>query len=376
MKKLLLFILSITFTSIIYGQANGKLQIHFIDVGQGDAAILISPNGEVVLFDDGVEKYCDMPISYIEQLGVKKIDYHIASHYHSDHIGCSEELFSRFPLQKIAFDRGESVNSSVYKRYVKAVGTHRKTAPIGGYIKLDSTSKYPVIISFISMNASGISTTNENDLSLVCLIHFGNFDAEMGGDLSGYKNNSYEDIESTLLGKVKQVELYKVHHHGSQYSSNDKWLSKIKPKVAIISASSSIGHDYGHPTEECMERLHAINTKVYLTENTGSVQLDATNDIVGGNIKVEVDPNNNNFTVNYNWTKVDTYSNWEIPGNSSNGVQSTQDNSSNTSLYGWSKNSNIYHYINCKFISNINPENLQKGNTPPQNKTLHEGCPK
>jgi competence protein ComEC len=57
-------------------QANGKLQIHFMDVGQGDGALLISPLGETVLFDDGALNFCDKPVSYLQQLGVTKIDYH------------------------------------------------------------------------------------------------------------------------------------------------------------------------------------------------------------------------------------------------------------------------------------------------------------
>jgi hypothetical protein len=73
------------------GQANGKLQLHFMNVGQGDGALLVSPGGETVLFNNGVLNYCDLPLSYLQQLGVERIDYHIASHYHADHSGCTEE---------------------------------------------------------------------------------------------------------------------------------------------------------------------------------------------------------------------------------------------------------------------------------------------
>src|SRR6266478_10156028 len=112
----------------VFGQADGKLQIHFIDVGQGDGALLISPQGERVLFDDGALKYCDKPVAYLHELGVKQIDYHITSHYHSDHIGCCAQVLGDFPLQKDALDRGETYNSSVFQSYLATVGTHRKTA--------------------------------------------------------------------------------------------------------------------------------------------------------------------------------------------------------------------------------------------------------
>src|SRR5213083_318732 len=67
---------------------DGTLQLHFMDVGQGDGAILIAPDGETVLFDNGVWGNCTKPINYLTSLGVTKIDYQIISHYHRDHYGC------------------------------------------------------------------------------------------------------------------------------------------------------------------------------------------------------------------------------------------------------------------------------------------------
>ena len=100
------------FSLLAFGQANGNLQIHFMNVGQGDGAVLISPGGQVVLFDNGARGNCDAPVSYLEQLGVTKIDYHIASHYHADHIGCTPQVLGSFPLQTAAFDRGGSYSSA------------------------------------------------------------------------------------------------------------------------------------------------------------------------------------------------------------------------------------------------------------------------
>jgi competence protein ComEC len=87
------------------------LQIHHIDVGQGDGAVLISPSGEVVVFDSGEDmnrKDCTRPVSYLDQLGVKHIDYLYVSHYHFDHIGCIPAVLGQFALLNSAFDRGNS----------------------------------------------------------------------------------------------------------------------------------------------------------------------------------------------------------------------------------------------------------------------------
>jgi beta-lactamase superfamily II metal-dependent hydrolase len=357
-------------TSFAFGQANGKLQIHFIDVGQGDAAILISPKGETVLFDDGVSGYCNLPVSYLKQIGITKIDYHIASHYHADHIGCASQVLKAFPLKKTAYDRGGSYPSSangVFAKYVKAVGTMRKTANPGEEFTLDANSTSPVRIAFVASNGNGISTTNENDLSLVAVIHFENFDVEMGGDLSGYDTGEYKDIETGIAGKVKQVEVYKVHHHCSSYSSNDAWLTAIKPKIGIISASSKTGKNYNHPTEECIERLHKAGILTYWTEQgTGAIAVPGY-DVVGKNIIVEAEANKNEFTVKYNGTHTDTYPLWE----STNASTSTPIQES----YAWSKKSKVYHHSDCLYVANISSANLEKGNSPPSGKTLHKGCP-
>lgn len=364
---ILLFLLNV---STAFAEGNGKLQIHFIDVGQGDAALLISPEGETVLFDNGVANFCDMSVSYLQQLGIKHIDYHIASHYHDDHIGCSTEVLNAFPLSKAAYDRGSTYPGQVFTKYKKAVGAKRQTAIAGNQITLDQKSSVPITIKFIAANGAGADTSNENDLSLVSLIEFGKFHAVMGGDLSGYNTGDYKDIETTIADKVGTVEVYKVHHHCSAYSTNDKWLKATTPKVGIISASPKFGKkDYGHPTEECLERLHKGNVKAYWTEAGTGGDPDPLWDKVGRNIVVEADPTKRNFTVTYAWNHTDTYQLWETD---SQKPHVSQDQQVNT--YAWSKNSNIYHYADCKFVSNINPANLVKDTTPPSGKKLHENC--
>jgi beta-lactamase superfamily II metal-dependent hydrolase len=297
------------FTSTAYCQTNGKLQMHFIDVGQADAAVLISPKGEVVMFDNGVSGHCTLPVSYLEQLGITKIDYHIASHYHDDHIGCTTDVLDRFPLQKTAYDRGSSYSTQSYNKYVTAIGNKRKTVTVGEKIILDSTEVNPVSIEFVTANGAGVNTTNENDLSVVAVVRFGTLDLVMGGDLSGFKDGSYEDIETPIANSVGQVEVYKVHHHGSAYSSNNYWLSVIKPKVGVISAGN--GNSYNHPTLTCLDRLHNAGVKTYWTENGSGVAANPQWDLIGGNIIVEAAPSSDRFTVAYNnRSQTDTYPTW------------------------------------------------------------------
>ena len=341
---------------------NQKLQIHFMDVGQGDGALLISPQGETVLFDNGKRGDCDLPVSYLQQLGVTKIDYMIASHYHDDHIGCTSDVLSEFPLQRAAYDRGASYHTQTFQRYVQTVGDKRKTATSDVTFSLDSGSANPVTIEIVAVNGNGIETTNENDLSVVAVVRFGNFDAVIGGDLSGFETDSYEDIETSVAPRIGQVEVYKVNHHGSRYSSNGNWLDTIKPRIGIV--STGVGNNYGHPTQECLDRLHAAGVRTYWTQVGQGVEPEPEFDTVGRNIVVEVAPGDTAFTVNHGPGQTDSYSLW----GSSEGTP--------TVSLAWSKRSSVYHFAECQYVGNISSANLQRGNAPPQGKSLHLNCPR
>lgn len=341
---------------------NGKLQIHFMNVGQGDGAILISPQGETVLFDNGKRGRCELPVSYLQQLGITKIDYMVASHYHDDHIGCTADVLSEFPLQTAAYDRGGSYHSQTFNRYVQEVGNKRRAATAGATFTLDSGSANPVRVEIVAVNGNGIATTNENDLSVVAVVRYGSFDALIAGDLSGFETESYEDIETSVAPIVGQVEVYKVNHHGSRYSSNDTWLSTIKPRIGVI--STGVGNNYGHPTQECLDRLHSAGVRTYWTEVGEGVAPEPQFDTVGRNIIVETAPGGSTFTVSYGLGQMDSYSSW----GGTTGPPTTN--------FAWSKRSSVYHFAECQYVGNISQANLQQGSTPPQGKTLHLNCPR
>lgn len=139
-RALSLVVFALAFSSVVFGQANGKLQIHFREVGQGDRALLTSPNDETIFFDDGLGDNYGKPLSYLQPYGVIEIDYHTTSHYHSDHIGCASQVLLEFPLQKIAYDRGFSYPSATFDSYVARVGSKRPIATTLTVFTLDASS--------------------------------------------------------------------------------------------------------------------------------------------------------------------------------------------------------------------------------------------
>lgn len=246
---------------------NGKLQLHFIDVGQGDGMLLISPNGQTALFDDGNYLSCTGIKNYLSGLGITTVDYHFLSHYHSDHLGCLDDLAAiGITIGTSGYDRGHSYSSGTYTTYVNTLGAKRTTMSKNQVITLDSGSAHPVSIKCVDLNGAGVysvSGSDENAKSMDMLISYGDFQCEVGGDLTGDPGSS-NDVETTVGPEVGDVEVYKAHHHGSQYSNNDNWLNAVGAEVCVISCGN--GNSYGHPTTAALTRMHNHSIHTYWTE--------------------------------------------------------------------------------------------------------------
>lgn len=176
----------------------------------------------------------------------------------------------------------------------------------------------------------------------------------------------YQDVETPVAPEVGRLSVYKVHHHCSSHSTNDTWLADTQPIVGIISAGD--GNDYGHPTADCLERLHTHKVKTYWTETGNGGEPEPGLDVIGGNILVEVPPNSSTFAITYQGTRVDTYA---IAGRLNLPPVPTP----TSPKYAWSKKSTHYHFATCRFVQNIASDNLEQGDSPPAGKTLHKNCP-
>jgi len=272
---------------LLAGLGNGKLQIHHIDVGQADGALIISPQGQTALVDDGSYSNCAPFVNYVKGLGITSIDYHFASHYHSDHIGCLDDLLASSVVLNIAgYDRGYSYTTTMYQAYVTALGSKRQTMAKNQVVTLDAGSANPVYIKCVDLNGAGVYSvtgSDENPKTMVLKITYGNFSEVMGGDLTASPS-----VEPTVGPEVGDVEVYKVHHHGSATSTYDAWLNATTPEVAVVSLGN--GNSYGHPTAAVMTRLHNHNVKTYWTETgTGATPVPGW-DKVGGTIIIEANP--------------------------------------------------------------------------------------
>ncbi len=291
-----------------FAAGNGKLQVLHLKIGQGDGTLLISPNGQTALFDDGVYTDCTYIKTYLQGLGLTSVDYHFLSHYHADHLGCIDDLAAvGITIATAGYDRGMSYSSGSYTSYVNTLGARRTTIAKNQVITLDAGSANPVLIKCVDLNGAGVYSTagsDENAKSAVYKVSYGQYDEVIGGDLTGSTANG-NDVETTVGPEVGDVEVYKVHHHGSRYSSNDNWLNAISAEVGIIMCGD--GNTYGHPTLDALTRMHNHSIRTYWTETGAGAAPDAAWDkVANGTVSVEVDLATSTYRV-FNGTFNDSY---------------------------------------------------------------------
>jgi beta-lactamase superfamily II metal-dependent hydrolase len=265
--------------------AAGTLRVYHIDTEQGNAALVIAPDGETAMVDFGRWTNCAQVVSFVESAGVTSIEYAFATHYDADHIGCLGDLKDAgIPVTGACYDHGEpGAITQTYADYVAACGDKRHTAVKGQVVSLGQSGGIPVTITVIDLNGAGVSVSDENARSLDLKLSYGAFDHEFGGDLPGES----PDIESIVGTEVGHVEVYTVHHHGTKFSSNDNWLNATTPEVGIVSVGNN---SYGHPTAEALGRLHAHGVHTYWTNAGSGVAPDTTWDKVGGTITITAQP--------------------------------------------------------------------------------------
>ncbi len=269
-KKILsafLLVIVLFTTGVIPLPYKQHTQMHFIDVGQGDACLITTSAGSTVLIDTGgsdgswdIGRRVLLP--YLRYLGVSKIDLLVFSHGHADHSKAALSLVERMPIKNIVLHPNMDTPHLEYlKRSVK--NTKFTEAREGTTIQLDDCFFEVVAVPTMSFNA------NE---SLVLKLKSGAHTALFMGDAEQVQ-------ELYLLNKFDRIDILKVAHHGSKTSTSQEFLYKTKPRLGVISVGAS--NKFGHPSREVLNRLSASGTKVLRTDINGRVLLELRTDGIG-----------------------------------------------------------------------------------------------
>ena len=234
------------------------LELHHIDVGQGDATLAIDPSGETMLIDSGDWRDDgDTVIDYLESLGVDRIDHLVATHAHADHIGGHAAIIEHFETEGegigAVYDSGVAHTSQTYENYLDAIEAHDLT-PLT-VEEGDSLEFGESDVAFFNPPA-GDSGTDLHYNSVALTITYGDVTYLTTGDAE-------TDAESRMLdehGEALDADVYHAGHHGSSTSSTAPFMGVVDPAVAVI--SSAYDSQYGHPHDEVLERFadHGIET--------------------------------------------------------------------------------------------------------------------
>ncbi len=237
--------------------AGHEMHVHFIDVGQGDSILIESPSGKTMLIDGGVKGAGQQIVSYLNELGINKLDIVVATHPDADHIGGLIPVLDNMTTEQF-YDSGKVHTSQTFEEMLTQID--EKNIPyhvpkIGDDIEFDKDVNVKVL------NANDQATDN-NDASIVLKMTYGNVSFLLTGDagVALEKEMLQYDVKATVL---------KAGHHGSNTSSSDEFVQAVKPEVAILSYGED--NKYGHPHAEVMDRLQAIGSKIYATADLGTI---------------------------------------------------------------------------------------------------------
>ena len=239
---------------------DNSLKVTYLSVGQGDSTLLVSPHlKKVVLIDTGgsyAKKNYQVAniVTYLNSLGINRIDSLILSHGDYDHAGNTIELISNIKIKEIILNNDEK--NDLEK---KIIANNIKYYQNINYLTFD---KYR--LEFLNTK----KYDNENDNSNVVYLNYHNYQFLFMGDAGIAKENDL--IEKY---KLKNITFLKVGHHGSNTSSSKEFITKIKPKYSIISVG--INNRYGHPNKETLDNL--VNSKIYRTDLNGSIIVNIKN---------------------------------------------------------------------------------------------------
>lgn len=239
---------------------NGQLCIKYIDVGQGDSEFIMLPNGETILIDAGEKGSGKKVVSAIKDMSVDKIDYLIATHPHADHIGGMPEVIDSFDIGKVYMPRAD-YSSKTYLTVLEKIDEKN--------LKITAVKTGTNVISSDELSAEFIAPASGkynslNDFSAVLKLTYGDTSFLFTGDAEA--NSEQEMLES---GFDLSADILKVGHHGSDTSSSEKFLDAVSPEYAVISCG--LNNDYSHPSENTLDKLSAINTKVFRTDKMGTI---------------------------------------------------------------------------------------------------------
>lgn len=238
------------------------LELRFFDVGQGDAALIVTPEGKKVLVDAGPGASPVLP--YLQAHHYDTLDLIVASHNHADHIGGMAAVIAATVVRAYV-DNGIPHTTATYQRTLRAVEA-------SGAQYLRATARTITVGSArLRLLAPPSRQVDQNNGSVGVLLEYGQFRVLLTGDSEEYELGYWLQHDS-----VPRLTVVKVAHHGSRNGTTAAWVQASRPQVAVISVGA--GNSYGHPSPQVIEQWQSAGARVYRTDRDGAVIIEARRD--------------------------------------------------------------------------------------------------
>src|ERR687884_699429 len=248
-----------------------ELQVHVLNVGQGDSILIIAPGGKAVLVDAGVPGSGRVVLDAMQRYGVDHLDLMVATHAHADHIGGADEVMRRTKVSAVLDSRVPNTTKN-YEDFLKAIdqtGAKYIAASPGQKFDLGGGATLTVLAPvkpFFTKDQLRSGANEPNANSVVTRLDYGDFSMLLTGDAEA-------ETEARLMttGANIKAKVLKVGHHGSRYASSEKFLRQGGFEAAVI--SNGADNRYGHPSQDALDRLKTLNIKLYRTDLEGEITI-------------------------------------------------------------------------------------------------------
>jgi competence protein ComEC len=248
-------------------QPSGILEVHIIDVGQGDSILILSPDGQAGLIDGG--EAGSGAYAYLRSLGINRLDWIVATHPHDDHIGGLPEVLKNIPTRKVVTN-GEEHTTTSFERFIDAIAEARAEyveAKRGDILSLGD-------LTIDILNPDRLDPRSLNNNSLVLRLVYGRVVFLFTGDAERGAENSM-----LASGLPLQSTILKAGHHGSRTSSTPDFLAKVRPSLAVYSAGQ--GNRYGHPHQETLDTFANLGIELMGTDLYGTIVITSDGQTYG-----------------------------------------------------------------------------------------------
>jgi competence protein ComEC len=234
-----------------------QLEVHFIDVGQGDAILIMTPDGSTALIDGGLSN--GQAMDYLQSLGLDRIDVIIATHPHQDHIAGLVDIMQTFDVGGV-WQPGSTNTTLAFERFLTTIvheGIPFHDAGTGDVIPLGALS--------LDVLYGVPQAANLNNTSLVLRLTYGDISFLFTGDA---ERAVEQFLVSANPDRLRSTVL-KMGHHGSSTSATPAFVDAVHPQIAVYSAGS--GNAYGHPHASPLSNVSAVGATVFGTDVDGTV---------------------------------------------------------------------------------------------------------